>query len=145
MAYTVVGDSVNLAARLQELTRIYDTKIILGEETKMAVPDLLYCELDRVQVKGKNVPTRIYEPLGNTADIGSGQVDRVQRHEDALGLYYQRDWDQAEALFASLRDKHPERKLYAMYLDRIGELRENPPPESWEGEIRFVPKYFTAG
>lgn len=145
MAYTVVGDAVNLAARLEELTRVYDAEILVGENTRKAVPDMLYCELDLVQVKGKNVLTRIYEPVASLTDASSAQLDRVKRHQEAIEHYYRREWDRAETLFKALRDKNSKRTLYQMYLERIARFRGDPPPDGWEGEVRFAPRHFTSG
>jgi adenylate cyclase len=66
IAYTVMGDAVNLGSRLEGLTKQYGVQIIASETTVAAVPEYAFRELDRVRVKGKDLPVVIYEPLGRT-------------------------------------------------------------------------------
>jgi hypothetical protein len=68
-AYTVMGDAVNLGARIEGLTKLYGVSIAVGEATASAVPELAFLELDRVRVQGKDVPVAIYEPLGERAEL----------------------------------------------------------------------------
>jgi adenylate cyclase len=138
MTYTAVGDAVNLAARLQDLTRVYNTDIIIGEGTRKAFPSAFYRELGLVQVKGKDTPARIFEPCNPAADPDSTIVRDMHRHNEALRRYYLRDWDQSETLFQSLHRTHPEDTLYPLYLERIAEYRKNPPPADWKGEVRYT-------
>ncbi len=137
MAYTVIGDSVNLASRLQDLTRIYRCRIIVGEQTKRAFPAATYRELGLVQVKGKQELTRIYEPCDPTLDPASTLVSTMQTHNEALQEYYTRNWRAAGGLFSTLQKKNPEDPLYAYYLKRIREFNTSPPPDDWQGEIRY--------
>jgi len=137
MAYTVIGDAVNLAARLQELTRVYNARIIVGEETRRAFPALVYRELGLVKVKGKNRLVRIYEPSNPAADPESTMIENMNRHNQALKHYYNREWDSAEALFRELREKAQHDPLYPYYLSRIEEFRKVPPPPDWQGQVEF--------
>ena len=138
MAYTVVGDAVNLAARLQDLTRIYGARIIVGENTRQLFPAAFYRELGLVRVKGKDTLVRIYEPGNPAADPESTLVQGMHRHNQALRSYYERRWDEAEELFQTLNRARPEDPVYSIYLERIAEFRRNPPPEDWRGEIRYT-------
>lgn len=140
VAYTVIGDAVNLAARLQELTRIYSAHIIVGEATRRACPIVTYRELGLVQVKGKNELARIYEPSSPDMDPQSTMVTKLHRHNEALRHYYDREWDAAAAIFRNLKDEQPDDPLYDYYLTRIEEFKEDPPPPEWQGEIRFTVK-----
>jgi adenylate cyclase len=140
VAYTVIGDPVNLAARLQELTRVYSARIIVGEATRKACPIVTYRELGLVQVKGKNELARIYEPGNPTMDPQSTMVTNMHRHNEALKHYYNRDWEQAARLFRLLKEDQPDDPLYDYYLKRIDEFEEEPPPPEWQGEIRFTVK-----
>ena len=81
IAYTVVGDAVNLGARLEGLTRIYDTKIIVSESTMAANPDYEFRELDHVRVKGKGQATRIFEPVGQRATLTAKQKTSIKKHQ----------------------------------------------------------------
>jgi adenylate cyclase len=140
VAYTVIGDAVNLASRLQELTRIYSARIIVGESTRKACSIVTYRELGLVQVKGKNELARIYEPSSPDMDPHSTMVTKLHRHNQALHHYYDREWDAAAEIFRTLKDEQPDDPLYDYYLKRIDEFRDDPPPPEWQGEIRFTVK-----
>ena len=137
MAYTVLGDAVNLAARLQDLTRVYRCRVIVGENTRKAFPAASYRELGLVQVKGKQELTRIFEPCNPTLDPASTLVSNMQMHNSALQKYYARNWRAAAELFKSLQKLTPDDPLYAYYLERISEFESRPPTEGWQGEIRY--------
>ena len=139
-AYTVIGDAVNLAARLEELTSFYNAEIIVGEQTNLAFPVAVYRELGLVRVKGKHHLTRIYEPSNPGADPESTMVANMNRHNKALSHYYNRQWDAAEKLFRDLETKRDKDPLYPYYLGRISEFRANPPPEDWQGQVEFTVK-----
>jgi len=138
MAYTAVGDAVNLAARLQSLTRIYQSRIIVGENTRKAFPAAAYRELGLVQVKGKQELTRIYEPCNPALDPASTLVDNMQIHNGALQHYYSRNWAKARKMFQDLQHKNPKDPLYTYYLARIDEFSTTPPAANWQGEIRYT-------
>ena len=140
VAYTVIGDAVNLASRLQELTRIYSARIIVGEATRMACSIVTYRELGLVQVKGKNELARIYEPSNPGTDPHSTLVGKLHLHNVALHHYYDREWDAAAKIFRRLKDERPDDPLYDYYLKRINEFMDDPPPPEWQGEIRFTVK-----
>ncbi len=131
---------MNLAARLEELTRVFATRIIVGEGTQRAFPSATYRELGLVQVRGKESLVRIYEPCNPATDLESTIVANMQRHNDALRHYYARRWDVAEPLFEQLKSANPADPLYDYYLDRIEEFRLQPPAPDWKGELRFTVK-----
>ena len=140
VAYTAVGDAVNLAARLQDLTRVFATRIIVGESTQRAFPGATYRELGLVQVRGKQTLVRIYEPCNPATDLQSTVIANMQRHNEALRHYYARRWDVAEPLFEKLKQANPVDPLYDYYLARIEDFRLQPPPADWNGELRFTVK-----
>ncbi len=140
VAYTVIGDAVNLASRLQELTRIYSARIIVGEATRRACTIVTYRELGLVQVKGKNELARIYEPSNPEMDPHSTLVTKLHRHNEALHHYYDREWEAAATIFRKLKEEQPQDPLYDYYLMRIAEFKNDPPPPEWQGEIRFTIK-----
>lgn len=138
LTYTVIGDSVNLAARLQDLTRVYKARIIVGEATRRAFPVATYRELGLVQVKGKSTLQRVFEPCNPATDLESTMVANMHRHNEAIRCYYDREWELAEKLFWLLKEASPEDPLYDYYLAKIEEFKSHPPPPDWQGEIRYT-------
>jgi adenylate cyclase len=139
-AYTVMGDAVNLGSRLEGITKVYGAGIAVGEATRLAAPEFVYRELDLVRVKGKHAPVAIFEPLGKAADLPAGVLDELREWDQALALVRARDWEAAGRRIEDLRAAHPERQLYALYLERIAVWRAQPPGEGWDGVTRFDTK-----
>lgn len=140
VAYTVVGDAVNLASRLQDLTRVFRVRIIVGEGTRKAFPSATYRELGLVKVRGKTDLVRIYEPCNPAVDPESTVIATMQRHNQALHHYYAREWAEASRLFLAIKARNGDDPLYDYYLRRIAEFQGSPPPPDWSGEIRFTVK-----
>ena len=139
MAYTVMADAVNLASRLEALTRQYGLGVLVGEATKAECGDLAFQVIDRVRVKGKDVPVSIYEPLGVAADLAQERLKEAEKFEAAFQDYQAKRWDEAEIKLMELR-KANARKLYDVYLDRVTHFRFNPPPAEWDGVFTFTTK-----
>jgi len=133
MAYTVMGDAVNLGSRLEGLTKQYGVSIIVSETSKQQAPQFIYRELDRVTVKGKKIPITIYQPLGKVGDAAPELIQQLSILEQALSLYRQCAWEQSEQLFRKLAGQNPEDLLYKMYLNRIADFKGHPPPADWAG------------
>ncbi len=140
LAYTVMGDAVNLASRLEGLTKKYGVTMIVGEETRKAVPDLVVRELDRVRVKGKDEPETIFEPLGLQGSVDKETLDRLKLFAQALKFYRAQDWDKAELQILNLLKGEPDSVLYGEFMKRISEFRLNPPPSRWDGVYDFDTK-----
>jgi adenylate cyclase len=140
MAYTVMGDAVNLASRLESITKQYGVGIIVGENTQKAVPDVVFRELDRVRVKGKDEPVAIYEPLGATGQVDKTTLDELKLFQQVLKLYRAQDWDLAEMQLLNLQKSSPECTLYRLYLERISYFRNHPPGVEWDGAFTFETK-----
>jgi len=132
-AYTVMGDSVNLASRLEGLCKEYGAGIILSEMTKNVVSGFVYRELDRVRVKGKEEPVLIYEPLGFEGQVDKTMLDELMLFQRALRLYRSQDWDMAELQLINLRNMSPSDQLYQLYLERVKQFRADPPQRGWDG------------
>jgi adenylate cyclase len=139
MAYTVMADAVNLASRLEALTRQYGVGVLVGEATRAQCPDLSFQIVDRVRVKGKDVPVSIYEPLGVTVEVAPERLREAERFEAAFQDYQAQRWDDAEIKLMELR-KANAHKLYDVYLDRVTHFRFNPPPTDWDGVFTFTSK-----
>ncbi len=139
MAYTVMADAVNLASRLEALTRQYGVGVLVGEATRAECPDLAFQLVDRVRVKGKDVPVAIYEPLGVAAELPPARLKEAEGFEAALADYQARRWDEAEIKLMELGRTEP-RPLYQVYLDRVTHFRFNPPPADWDGVFTFTSK-----
>ena len=137
VAYTVMGDDVNLASRLEGITKQYGVGIIVGENTRNAVPDFLYRELDHVRVKGKDKPVAIYEPIGLSSEVSKAQQDEVKLFHEVRRLYRKLDWDQAELQLMNLQRMFPDMGLYGVYMERIAYFRKNPPVSDWDGVFVF--------
>jgi len=140
MAYTVLGDAVNLGSRLEGTTKAYGVQIIVSESTKNAVPEYLYRELDRVRVKGKDKPVVIYEPIGLREEADDRLVAEIAEYEQALEHYRQQRWEAAKEQFAKHCGKYPNCMLYRIYMERIEHFMENPPGENWDGVYVFTTK-----
>jgi adenylate cyclase len=132
-AYTVMGDAVNLASRLEGLTKLYGVDIAVGEDTVKAVPGYQFMELDKVRVKGKDESVAIFTPLVPVSEVDSKLRQRLKLHRSALRAYRTRNWDQAESAFFQLQQSFPEEALYPIYLDRITHFRSVAPPDDWDG------------
>ncbi len=139
-AYTVMGDAVNLGSRLESLTKQYGVGIIVGEATRKAVSDVVYRELDRVQVQGKDEPVAIFEPLGLEGDVDKELHTELKLWNQALRAYRAQEWDQADVALLNLTRMAPERTLYAIYIERVAQMRRQPPDTDWNGVWKFETK-----
>jgi len=140
VAYTVMGDEVNLASRLEGITKQYGVDIIVGENTKNAVPDFIYRELDHVRVKGKDKPVAIYEPMGLLSEASKVLQDEVRLFHEVRRYYRKQAWDQAELQLMNLQRMSPNTKLYGVYTERVAYYRNNPPAAEWDGVFVFETK-----
>jgi adenylate cyclase len=139
MAYTVMADAVNLASRLESLTKQYGLGILVGEESVAHCPDIEFMKVDVVRVKGKVHPVTIYEPLGMKDEVDIAALKRKQDFEQACASFLLYDFDTAEDTLRKANKRHPS-KLYEVYLDRIAHFRESPPPADWDGVFTFTSK-----
>ncbi len=133
-AYSVLGDTVNLASRLESQTKTYGVGIIIGENTYKYVKDFAVLELDVIQVKGRTEPVQIFTLLGDQK-IASGEVFKKlkERHESLIGVYRSGDFKQAveQAEECGKIEAFGIGDFYRVYKERAEELLKNPPP-SWD-------------
>lgn len=140
-AYTVMGDAVNLASRLESITKIYGVGIIVGEATLAQLPDMVFRELDRVRVKGKESGVSIYEPLGLKTDVDARELHNLELWQQALHAFRAQAWDQAGQLLRQLESAAPHyAKLCALYQERIDHYRNEPPGIDWDGVTTYQTK-----
>lgn len=133
MAYTVMGDNVNLGSRLEGLTKPYGVSIIVSESTAAAVPDYAYRRLDRVRVKGRSAPVTILEPLGLLAALDTQQHAWLAQWDEALSAYDATDFLLARERFLALLETRPENTAVQIYLERIEYYLREPPGNDWDG------------
>jgi adenylate cyclase len=119
ITYTVIGDAVNLAARMETLTRIYHVPCIVSESTRQAVDDVLFRPLDFVQVKGKRQKTRIYQPICPADEADQDLLDKLQLHEQGMECYFNGQSGQAENIFKQLADVDQDDGFYQAMLKRL--------------------------
>jgi adenylate cyclase len=143
--YSVLGDSVNLASRLEGQSKEYGFPIIAGSKTALAVKDkFAILELDFIMVKGKNEPEVIYAIAGREDTAQSAQFQRLRNLTiEMLACYRNRDWDGALAAIERGRrtdEAHALRRLYDLYEARILDYQKNPPPDDWNGAYALLTK-----
>ena len=132
-AYTVLGDAVNLASRLEGVTKYYGVRLVVGERTRELAPAFVYRTLDRVRVKGKQQGVTVYEPLGQLSELTPATDAWLQRHHAALEAFWNQDWEAAGRGFRELAAERPQDRLYSLYLERIEQLRRRELPPDWDG------------
>src|SRR5699024_1555377 len=130
-AYTVLGDAVNLASRLEGLTDFYQLPVLVSDTTKAAAPDFSYRTIDKVRVKGRHTPLNIYQPL---ARLNHGHLNEnvLAQHEQAVVSYQQGKLDSALQQFQALQRHYPEEWLYHIYEQRLSKHLHNPAQDSWD-------------
>ncbi len=139
-AYTAMGDAVNVASRLEGRTKAYGVGILVGEATRSLVKDVVFREVDRIKVKGKDEALSIYEPLGVESEIGNSMQDELKLWTQTLRAYRAQQWDQAELNLLNLSRMNPDCGLYKVYAERVVEKRRAPPPPDWDGVTAFDEK-----
>ena len=139
-AYTVMGDSVNLASRLEGLTKNYGLMILVGEEVVKQANQYFYREIDRVKVKGKDISVTVYTPIGLMVEVADEIKQEVKAWEEALHAYYNGQWREAIKKLNGLIKTYGDQRLYEVYLERCRLYEKSPPPANWGGVYTFVEK-----
>ena len=139
-AYTAIGDAVNVASRLEGRTKYYGVGILVGEATRQAVKDVVFREIDRIKVKGKDEAVTIYEPLGLESEVDRKVHEELKLWQQTLRAYRARQWDQVELNLLNLQRMNPDCYLYKHYSEEVAKHRRNPPPPEWDGVTAFDEK-----
>jgi len=133
-SYTVIGDTVNIAARLERANRVYGTQILVSESTAEAIgSEFEMREIDTISVKGKTETTRIFELMSMAGQLSEESVRMRERYDAARRMYLAQDWDRAETTFRECLQIRPNDGPSGVFLERIQFLRRNPPGEDWNG------------
>ena len=131
--YTVLGDSVNLASRVESLTKYYEVDILVTDSTMKDQTKFAFRKLDRVRVKGKSETIDLYEVIGFLSQMTPQVTQELETYHKTLELYRNQHWDQAEMAMKKLHEAHPKTKIYSIYLERIAQFKVTPPPADWDG------------
>ena len=143
MDYTMMGDTVNIAARLEGVNKVYGCYSLISKDTYLpaaATGSIFGRELDSVLLVGKKEPIDIYEVIGFAKDIHDDTKAMVNYYKDALHAYRKHDWDKAIDLFKKAQSLFPEDKPILTMLKRCREFKSSPPPKNWNSVFKMTSK-----
>jgi len=134
LKYTLIGDDVNLASRLEEANKYYGTQIFISEETYLLTRDQLVArEIDIIRVVGRSKPVKVYELIAEKGGLDPNKARSLQHFEAGLKAYRGREWQAAASCFEQVLDLVPEDIPSKVYIQRCNEYRKMPPSNGWNG------------
>ena len=139
-AYTVLGDAVNLGARLEGLTKFYGVECLVSQSTMAQCPKHQFRFIDCVKVKGKNEPVTIYEPLTELQLSSPTFDEELAAFKVAYEHYLSQDWSEAKQKFTALISDYSDRKIYSIYSSRIEQLQHQSFEGRWDGVYTHMEK-----
>jgi adenylate cyclase len=139
--YTVIGDTVNLASRLESVNKQFGTRILVSGETIAAAGDAVVSrEIDRIRVKGKTLPTRIFELVGRPGEIPETTRQGLEAFQSATQLYWKRKFQAALGQFKRAAQLLPEDMPSQIFIKRCRQFLRTPPPRGWDGVTTMTKK-----
>lgn len=139
-SYTVVGDAVNLASRLEGLSSEYGVQILATEATSRAAMGHVWQELDSVYVRGRVAPVAIFTPVARVGDLDAARQAQLACWSEVLAAYRAQRWGEAQTLLARLQAQDGEKVLYQLYAQRLASMAARPHDPDWDGSTRFESK-----
>ena len=134
MSYTVMGDAVNLASRLEGVNKIYGSHALVSEATVKAAADAIeFREVDRLVVVGQTRPVAVFEIIGRKGELSPAQLALLKRYSEGLAAYRARHWDDALRAFEEALEAVPADGPSMAFVKRIDGFKINPPPDAWDG------------
>ncbi len=137
LSYSLIGDTVNLASRIEGLTKYYKVPIAMGSAMQRVLPEFASIELDLVRVVGRDTPEAVYALVGDESLAATGEFKAFAKsHQDLIRAYRSQDWDAAEHMldrWETAATVFGLSGLYGIYRDRIAALRQTPPSKNWDG------------
>ncbi|HYP67530.1 MAG TPA: adenylate/guanylate cyclase domain-containing protein [Thiobacillaceae bacterium] len=138
-SYTVIGDTVNLASRLEAANKTFGTYLLISEATRDLAGDAIETrDLDRIRVPGKVESVRVFELLGRAGEVNAKVLKLRDRFESGLRCYRERDWDGAEGHFAGCAELDPDDRPTRFFLGLVTRFRAHPPAEDWDGVLELT-------
>jgi len=136
----VVGDAVNLAARLESLSGHYGAEILATDSTRQAASRYVWQELDLVYVRGRGRAVDIFTPVALVEEAGPAHLAQLERWALVLSAYRAQEWAEGRALLAPLLKVDAKKVLYQLYAKRLASMALQPKDPDWDGAIRFETK-----
>lgn len=139
--YTVMGDAVNFAARLEPSNKVYGTLILIGAQTYAEAKDMVVARrLDLLEVTGKTEPVEVFELVGVKGVVPEETLRGLARFEEGLALYRKQEWKKAIEVFQDVMKILPDDPPSKVFIQRSTEFQKNPPPDGWKGEYKRTAK-----